>query len=257
MYITYLTRCSQPFPLPVSAMPLVWAGQCIRAVSAGNCTSPNKFDLPRWCENYTLFPQHSCCITYPKCCMCQGHMFCPLCAHPCWKWLCFPHLSLAHHSIPRLDLGYVRGQQINQFVPWNMHHQRSSWFWGFSWPLQVCPFRNGSVELFTTFQKSVLAHREKRSTKQLWTHTDITLIKLFRTGFSFKYQTEGANNLNGNVFEWHTWHTSICKGHPPGEGLCAEVRAQAKRKTTGSKLIVTMSAFLLKGEKILSQYHFE
>lgn len=38
------------------------------------------------------------------------------------------------------------------------------------WPLRICPFRNGSVELFTAFQKSVLAYRKKRSTKQLWTH---------------------------------------------------------------------------------------
>lgn len=83
-----------------------------------------------------------------------------------------------------------------------------------------------------------------------------TLVWLFRTGFSFKCQSEAANNLNGNVYGWHMWHTSICKGHAPGEELCAEVRAQAKR-TTGPKLTVTMSASFLRGEKILSQYHFE
>lgn len=84
-----------------------------------------------------------------------------------------------------------------------------------------------------------------------------TLLWLLRTGFFFEYQTEAANNINGNVYKWHTWHTSICKGHAPGGELCAEARAQAKRKTTGSKLIVTLSGFLLRGEKILSQYHFE
>lgn len=84
-----------------------------------------------------------------------------------------------------------------------------------------------------------------------------TLVWPFRTGFSLKYQTEAASNPNGNAHEWHMWHTYICKGHAPGEELCTEVRAQAKGKTTGSKLIVTVSAFLLMGEKILSQYHFE
>lgn len=173
MYVTYWTRCSEPFPLPVSLMPLVWSGQWITAISAGNCTYFNKLGLPCWCGNCILFPQHSCCMAHPKYCMCQGYKFCPLCAHPCWKWLCFPHLSLAHHSIPRLGLGFVRGYQINQSVAWNTHHQRSSWFWALSWPLQVCPFRTGSVEMFTALQQSVLAHREKRSTKQLWTHTSM------------------------------------------------------------------------------------